>query len=147
MTLNRQINPPGGFSLPANGFSMRPEILPGDVLRITPAAPETLRVGDICVFKKDGRIIAHRVLRNFPGQRRFLEKGDGKFQPHGVDYADVIGKVTAVERAGIRRTLGHRSQRIRSRIIAFCSLNKYRLIMILSRIKHRIGGFASPKFH
>ena len=147
MTLNRQINPPGGFSLPANGFSMRPEILPGDNLQITPAAPETIKVGDIFVFKKEGRIIAHRVLRNLPGQRRFLEKGDGKFQPYLIDYADVIGKVTAVERAGICRTLGHRSQRIRSRIIAFCSLNKYRLIIILSWIKHRIGSLAFPKFH
>lgn len=126
---------------------MRPEILPGDNLQIAQVSAETLRAGDICVFKKDGRLIAHRVLRNFPAQRRFQEKGDGKFQPYLVDYADVIGKVNAVERAGVRRTLDRPTQRFRSRFIAFFSLNKYRLIMLFSRIKQRIDGIALQKLH
>jgi len=121
---------------------MRPEILPGDKLYISALHPEELRIGDVFVFKKNGRLIAHRILKNFLHERRFLEKGDGKFQPYFVDYEDVIGKVIRVERDEASRELDRPSQLLRSRFIAFCSLNKYRLIIFLSQIKRRMESIA-----
>ena len=138
MTTDRQITPGEKFSLPAKGFSMRTEIMPGDILQVIPWPPEKLRIGDVAVFKSNGRLIAHRVVEKYSKSHQFMEKGDGKLIPYIVDYKDVIGKVVGVEKDDGYKSLEGIIPGIYSRSIAFYSLWKYRLIKVLSKIKRRI---------
>ena len=140
MTTDRLITPGEKFSLPAKGFSMRPEIMPGDIIHVISYPPEKLRIGDIAVFKNDGRLIAHRVVEKYSESQQFLEKGDGKYVPYIIDYKDVIGKVIGVEKENGYKSLDGVFPRIYSRLIAAYSLWKYLSTNTLSKIKHRIIG-------
>ena len=119
---------------------MRPEIMPGDIIHVISYPPEKLRIGDIAVFKNDGRLIAHRVVEKYSESQQFLEKGDGKYVPYIIDYKDVIGKVIGVEKENGYKSLDGVFPRIYSRLIAAYSLWKYLSTNTLSKIKHRIIG-------
>lgn len=51
----------GGARLRLQGTSMLPAIWPGDVLEIVPVDPAALRVGDVVLFLREGRLFCHRV--------------------------------------------------------------------------------------
>jgi signal peptidase I len=47
----------------AYGGSMTPAIHPGDVLNVRAASASELVVGDVVLFEREGRLFAHRVVR------------------------------------------------------------------------------------
>lgn len=66
-------------SLPANGLSMFPFILPGSRLSVKPIDAETVRVGNIvCYPAEKGKMVAHRVVEIYDrnGERFFFVRGD-----------------------------------------------------------------------
>jgi Peptidase S24-like len=55
----------GGFAVKfkACGRSMQPTIHEGETITVEPTDPVNVREGDIVLYRQNGRIIAHRVLR------------------------------------------------------------------------------------
>ena len=82
--------------LRAGGWSMKPLLPPGCILRIVPLVGE-LRVGDIVLYQgKDGKLVSHRILTYAPDSIR--TKGDACTQPDGViDSSQILGRVVGVE--------------------------------------------------
>jgi len=126
------------FRLNASGFSMRPEILPGDILEIAPVPAADIRVGDIAVFKSGEHLIAHRIVGCNLGKGYFIEKGDGKYRPFRIYAGLVVGKVVALERGKRKIVLGGKTAAARSRIIAYWSLWRFKLIDSTSYFRKRI---------
>ncbi len=135
---NQMLKPGTRFILQASGFSMKPNILPGDQLHIEVSSPEKLRRGAIAVFRREGRVIAHRVVRIERGKACFVEKGDGKYMPYRLDFNSVLGRVVAVERDGEVRNLEGFTGRLIGSVIAFFSFKEYLLINFLSIIKRKL---------
>lgn len=82
--------------------SMIPTIRPGDRLQIEPT--NTPQAGDIVVFRHDGLFVCHRIERVEPGW--LVVRGDATHgPPERIGVRDVIGRVTAIRRDGIRLEL------------------------------------------
>ena len=90
----------------APGGSMRPTIRGGETLIAAPAAPGAIARGEIILFRRGTRLVAHRVVRigaGADGAPRFLTRGDAASGPDlPVRAEDVLGRIVAVERKGAR---------------------------------------------
>lgn len=91
----------GNLRLRATGTSMLPAIWPGDVLSIQSDAATEALPGDIVLSRRDGRLVAHRVVERTIRDRqvKWVTRGDsveGNDDPVSGD--DILGKVTAIER-------------------------------------------------
>ena len=88
-----------GFELSMQmlGASMQPLFQEGDEL-IIEAQPKSIRMGDVAVYRHNGRCIAHRVVgrRRAGGQDLLLFKGDrvSVFDPP-VPTHNILGRVVA----------------------------------------------------
>lgn len=87
---------PGTVSLPLLTGSMAPAIPVGARLLIASAQRRRFGPGDVVVFTRDGKLIAHRLLfaLGTGGGGLYLEKGD--WNPHAglIRRRDVRGVVT-----------------------------------------------------
>jgi len=137
---NHNHSPAEGYCLSAQGFSMKPEILPGDKIHFSSVVPAALKPGDIAVFHKNGHLIAHRVVKVKPSEEYILEKGDGQYRPFKVPFTTITGKVIRIERNGRSKNFSGVFQVQRSRVIAAISISKFYTIELLSRIKKILPG-------
>lgn len=101
-----------------SGQSMFPTIKDGETICVEPVAPETLKLGDIVLYRFSRGVIAHRVKRinrQTNGTLSFVLRGDSSAtddQP--INATEILGRVVAVERDG--RTLaliGRRARLVR----------------------------------
>ncbi|HQJ15715.1 MAG TPA: GNAT family N-acetyltransferase [Candidatus Omnitrophota bacterium] len=109
--------------LQAKGGSMHPFIRSGDWVQVDLSCrgAETIRAGDVILFRQGDGLFAHRVLRSMAGG--FLVKGDMSFGADGVAVPDdVLGRVIAVERGSRRIDLRSRKYRIVSVFVAAYSM-------------------------
>jgi len=102
------------------GNSMAPLIRHGDMVVIE-HGDVPLRIGDVVVVKRQGTIVAHRLVHSEmeEGRERFLTRGDacgGIDPPVGRDQ--IIGKVVEVRSSEGRVGLDSRSWRGVNRLIA-----------------------------
>ena len=87
------------------GLSMSPLILPTDKPFIRKS--KSYKVNDIVAFRKDGRIIAHRIIYRFPNGT-FVTKGDNNLKSDGIILKrDILGKVEKVLRNAQTVFLSH----------------------------------------
>ena len=89
----------GELRLRATGCSMLPSLWPGDWLTVRPEKP--VRLGDVILFRRHGRLYGHRVIREIlVGSRRtFITHGDGlRHADTPVPDSDVLGPVVLVTR-------------------------------------------------
>ncbi len=98
----------GEARLAVAGASMLPSIWPGDILEIHRVAPPDIFKGDVVVFTRENRLIAHRVVQRRNIGDSFLitrgdrsENADSPVLPH-----ELLGKV-AVIRRGRRQIAPH----------------------------------------
>ena len=73
---------------------MRPLIRPQALIVVRPADPAALVPGQIVVFRREDRFLAHRVIavRQAPdGARQLLEKGDNQACASWIAAQDAIG--------------------------------------------------------
>jgi len=90
----------GEARLPVNGASMLPTQWPGDLLEVRRTDPAEIRLGDLVVFDRHGRLIAHRVIADSPVT---LTQGDRLRHPDApLSGGEILGCVTAIYR-GRRR--------------------------------------------
>ena len=91
----------GSLRLRATGASMLPAIWPGDVLSISGHAATEALPGDIVLFRRDGKLVAHRVVARTirEGRVQWVTRGDnveGNDDP--VSSNEILGKITTIER-------------------------------------------------
>ena len=92
-----------GFRFQARGRSMIPTIADGDVLHVESAHPESLKVGDIVLFRQGAGFKAHRII----GKRRDLlsTRGDAGVDIDEIGPEQIVGKVIARECRQTGRTI------------------------------------------
>jgi signal peptidase I len=105
----------------ARGASMSPLVRDGDVLLVRPVEPSSVQIGDLVLCTlgsgEPGRVVVHRVVRRQAGPDglRFTVQGDQVSRPDGViPAAQVYGRVTAIERAGLQIDVNRHSLRLLS---------------------------------
>lgn len=102
------------FRFRADGYSMTPFIRSGDVVTVAPLASHVPRTGDVVAFIHPGMklLCLHRVV-SARGDGFFIQGDNLIEQPDGVvSRKAILGRVTGVERAGRRITLGLGSERV-----------------------------------
>lgn len=100
----------------AGGRSMLPHILDGDVVLVRPVEPQSLRYGDIILYRQPGGTgaLLHRItaIRKRAGRRIFFVRGDAAlFHVDRISAEDIAGQAIAIERNGCR--IGLDSVRVR----------------------------------
>ncbi|MBI4124635.1 MAG: hypothetical protein HY466_01715 [Deltaproteobacteria bacterium] len=78
--------------------SMRPALREGDEIVVQPAAPETLRVGDILLVRYQGQMVCHRLVKILDSGT-FVIRGDAAPAAGGeqVRADQIIGRVVQVK--------------------------------------------------
>ncbi|MFZ0737250.1 MAG: S24/S26 family peptidase [Candidatus Acidiferrales bacterium] len=93
----------GTLRLRVNGASMMPSVWPGDTLRIQREDFEAIATGDVVLFQREGRLVAHRVIAT-AGEFENCEwttQGDGMPTADApVTASEMLGKVDLIERGG-----------------------------------------------
>jgi signal peptidase I len=93
----------GTLSFPAIGRSMLPTIWPGDTLVVERVVHDHVRVGDVVVVGRQGKLCAHRVIGT-PGDSQnpqWITQGDALPAPdRPVAQDELLGKVSYLIRAG-----------------------------------------------
>lgn len=88
----------------AEGYSMYPLLQPGDKLTVTPAKWESLRKGDIIVWRDNDRLIAHRIIKK---QADYcIPAGDARITNDGqIIPTQVLGRITAYRRNDVTKSI------------------------------------------
>lgn len=100
--LSGQSGPDSGLSAPCRGGSMRGTLKEGDRLWLRAVPAETLRRGDVVAYRSGGQVMAHRIVGRQGAA--FRVQGDGHWRPDAaaLDPENIIGRVEARERNGLR---------------------------------------------
>jgi len=101
------------FRFLARGFSMSPFIRDGDILTVSPVPPDALTVGDVAavVHPATRKLVIHRVTR-LAGDVVTVH-GDNAVSPdEPIPRADILGRVTRVERNGRDISFGLGPERV-----------------------------------
>jgi signal peptidase I len=93
----------GRVRLRVSGTSMAPAVRPGDLLSVEGAKLKKISEGQVVVFSRGGRLIAHRVVTQTEkaGESYLVTRGDRRWRNDvPVSSAEVVGRVTGIERGG-----------------------------------------------
>lgn len=93
----------GRVRLRVSGTSMAPAIRPGDLLSVRGAKLEEISPGEIVVFAREGRLIAHRLVAKTEstGESYLVTRGDRtRRNDSPVSSGELVGRVTSIERGG-----------------------------------------------
>jgi signal peptidase len=111
----------GRLRLRVSGTSMVPAVHPGDFLLVERKRVGELSKGEIAVFAREGRLIAHRVVDTIGSrhERHLLTRGDrARRNDVLVSRFELLGRVTSIERGCIRPGLQvNIAQRVISRLL------------------------------
>lgn len=85
------------FQILSSGLSMEPILKDGDILIIKKVPFSKIKINDIVVFKKENKLIAHRVI--YKKHSYLITKGDKVLKSDGKIYQkEIFGKVFQVKR-------------------------------------------------
>jgi hypothetical protein len=93
----------GNLCFSATGWSMLPTLWPGDTLVVDRVTRDLIKVGDVVLVGRDGRLCAHRVVAVAGDSRNphWLTQGDAMLAPdRPVNENELLGRVAYVIRAG-----------------------------------------------
>ena len=107
--------------------SMMPLVKKGDEVIFKHAEPNDIKIGDIIVFKKEDRLIVHRVIRKYydGDSILFLQKGDNSTNAEVISGESIIGKVFAIRKGGKNIRLDRRIWGTINKFLTFSSLLVY----------------------
>ena len=116
----------------APGRSMHLTIKEGEIITVQPVAPSAVKIGDIILYRFEGGVIAHRVVRIERGEdggSRFILRGDASGVPdEPVEPSQVLGKVVSVERGG--RSIDLYSRRAKMLLTAYVCASRLKRWMM-----------------
>lgn len=87
----------------ATGWSMLPSIWPGETLVVERVNQDQVRIGDVVLVGREGRLCAHRVIgtSGSPENRQWITQGDAQPVPDlPVAGDELLGRVTYLIRGG-----------------------------------------------
>jgi len=131
----------GTLRLRITGTSMVPIVWPGDILTVRGHDASEALPGDIVLFHRAGKLVAHRVVeRTFrENEIQWVTRGDSVVDNDApISGHELLGRVTAIERRSRRRIL-HRS--LASRLISWILRSSHfcrRLVLFVGEL-----GFGS----
>ena len=123
------LNSKAAIKLRLGGYSMYPNLLPGDIAIIEQIEPASLKLGQVLVVEIENRWIAHRLvgMRTLNGKSFLKTQGDSVIKADGLlNPTDLIGIVNQIERNGLRIVL--------SRVVSQVYLILCPLPQLISRI-------------
>lgn len=121
-------------TIPIEGSSMLPLLRHGDRVTVTHGL-DGLRRGDVIVFRRGDRLVAHRLLKT--GRQTFITKGDHTLHLDApVPAAAVLGRVVGVQRGARLAPLDTPAWRRAGALIAALSAGAARV----ARWGRRVGG-------
>lgn len=101
----------------ANGPSMTPTIRGGEQVLVRPLESSELRPGAILLYRKNNRLVLHRLIKNDRRTGSLCFTGDAALDgDEAVDFSDVIGIAESVSRDGRDIPLNSACARIKGRI-------------------------------
>jgi polysaccharide export outer membrane protein len=98
----------GNIKVPVTGDSMSPVLRTGDTIYVESTEAGSLSVGDILVYKSEGNMVAHRLIRILykNGRYMFLTKGDTfSYVDSPLPESDLVGRVYAAGKFGMKLDL------------------------------------------
>jgi signal peptidase I len=111
----------GTLRLQTMGASMLPAVWPGDILTVCSHDASQALPGDIVLFSREGKLVAHRVVERTGSSNgiRWVTRGDRVADNDApVSTHELLGRVTTIERGSRRFTPSpHRS--LASRLISW----------------------------
>jgi signal peptidase I len=133
----------GTLRLEVTGLSMLPSVWPGDILFIDRRGMEQIAAGDIVLFARQRRLIAHRVLSKVAADENTcaITRGDALLSfDEPVSRTELLGSVRSILRAGLhvepRVYPGSRALLIRSLLRRFSWVA--RTLALLHRLQSRL---------
>jgi signal peptidase I len=93
----------GTLRFTATGWSMLPAIWPGDTLLVDRVSSDQVRMGDVVLVGRDGRLCAHRIVSEAEdtGNPHWITQGDAMpAADRPVNGDELLGRVAHVIRAG-----------------------------------------------
>jgi signal peptidase I len=93
----------GTLHFPAIGWSMLPTIWPGDTLVVEHVIHDRVRVGDVVVVGRQGKLCAHRVISSAGDSQnpQWITQGDALPVPdRPVAKDELLGRISYLIRAG-----------------------------------------------
>jgi signal peptidase I len=129
----------GSLRLRVTGFSMLPSVWPGDLLLIRRREIEQIHPGDIVLFARHGRLIAHRVVfkTDDPEAPSLITRGDARpSQDSAISRAELLGNVSGILRGG-QWIQPPRRLSLGARAVAMLVSRSGRVAGILSRLRAR----------
>jgi signal peptidase I len=91
----------GTLRLTVAGWSMVPTLWPGDALVIEAVDSSAVRSGEIVLFMRHRRFVAHRVIDKPSAGRGIETRGDAMRQMDSpVSNRELLGRVVSIERNG-----------------------------------------------
>jgi signal peptidase I len=128
----------GTLHLRVSGCSMLPAVRPGDTLKIELRKAGQIAAGDIVVFARAGRLIAHRVLFSSTQDKngQVITQGDASPSPDApVSVMELLGKATHILRNGeLRVSSGTRS--VSERLIAGVIRRAGRVVRVAAHLQN-----------
>jgi hypothetical protein len=91
----------GTVRLQVTGCSMLPSVWPGDTLIIQRRDVQEVAVGNILLYRREGRLVAHRVVSepDSPGRSRVGVRGDAFPGPDELLFrSEILGTVSRIVR-------------------------------------------------
>lgn len=126
----------GILHLRVTGCSMLPSVWPGDVLLAHRQEIAKISAGDVVLFTREGRLIAHRTVSTTgdPENPCLITRGDAQLASDPpVTTAELLGKVVFILRAG--KWLEPRARlSFPARLVAGLASHSGRLAWILVRL-------------
>ena len=108
----------GRLRLRLGGTSMLPALRPGDVVEFHSLAASDAMVGDVVLFRREGGLVAHRVVA--AAADGLITQGASLDAPDPVvAYADVLGRGVLLTRRGRAVAWGNPRGK-RSRLARWC---------------------------
>lgn len=105
----------GRVSLCVYGASMLPWVRPGDIVMIRKSNTESLRCGQLVLFRRNNSLFVHRVVNKAGALEaaQFFVKGDAHPTSDGLmEQGELLGRVMWLYRKGRRIDLDARGQRV-----------------------------------
>ncbi|MDV2496321.1 MAG: nucleotidyltransferase family protein [bacterium] len=134
------------FRMRAPGLSMGRTIHHGELIEVAPCQPKDLRAGTIVFYQRDGRPVAHRIIRRQKGNATltFILRGDTlRGGVEVIPAEDILGRVTAVHRGDTWQPLPPlRRWSLIGRLAPWTTNLGWRLIRRMARPRTR--HFATP---
>lgn len=126
------------ITMPTMGMSMFPLLTTNNKIELIKCDPAGLKNGDIIVYKNNGKLIAHRLMRKIRGKDGYLfvTKGDAFFSYDRPISSDaVMGRVIKIKKRYLSIYLEGISGRVINLIMFFISLSKASGLAVRGLIK------------